>query len=332
MLVVDPAGILAESPRGTNDLYVALTRSTRRLGDPAGRAAAGDAVHCGRVAGRGELVPCVGSPCTGTKLPTQGTRSPGWPCGWRVTVRSGRSCWTGRRCATRSTGRPRTRWSRRSTRSTPITGVRAAVLWGAGGTFCAGADLGAIAGGQANRLEPDGDGPMGPTRMRTRVPVIAAVERVRGGRRAGARAVVRPAGGRAGRHVRRVLPALGRAAHRRRHRTAAAAGRAGPGARHDPHRPAGGRGRGAVLGLADRVVPAGTARPAAEALAAELAALPPVCLRNDRASVYDGAGLPPAEAMAVEFEYGLRTLASGEAAAGATRFTSGAGRHGEQSR
>ncbi len=54
--------------------------------------------------------------------------------------------------------------------------VRAAVLTGAGGTFCAGADLRAVAAGRPNRLEPDGAGPMGPTRMRVRVPVIAAVE------------------------------------------------------------------------------------------------------------------------------------------------------------
>jgi len=53
--------------------------------------------------------------------------------------------------------------------------VRAAVLWGAGGTFCAGADLAGIAAGRANRLEPVGPGPMGPTRMRTRIPVVAAV-------------------------------------------------------------------------------------------------------------------------------------------------------------
>jgi enoyl-CoA hydratase len=81
-------------------------------------------------------------------------------------------------------------------------------------------------------------------------------------------------------------------------------------------------------GLADRVVPAGAARTAAEALAAELAALPPVCLQGDRASVYDAVGLPLDEAMRVEFRHGMRTLASGEAAAGAARFAAGAGRHG----
>jgi enoyl-CoA hydratase len=75
-------------------------------------------------------------------------------------------------------------------------------------------------------------------------------------------------------------------------------------------------------------VPAGGARAAAEALAAELAALPPVCLQGDRASVYDTAGLSLDEAMRVEFGHGMRTLASGEATAGAARFTAGAGRHG----
>jgi len=81
-------------------------------------------------------------------------------------------------------------------------------------------------------------------------------------------------------------------------------------------------------GLADRVVPPGGARAAAEALAAELAALPPVCLQGDRAAVYDTAGLPLDEAMRVEFGHGMRTLASGEAAAGAASFAAGAGRHG----
>src|SRR5438270_6018006 len=53
--------------------------------------------------------------------------------------------------------------------------ARVAVLWGAGGTFCAGADLKAIATERGNRLAPDGDGPMGPTRMTLAKPVIAAV-------------------------------------------------------------------------------------------------------------------------------------------------------------
>ena len=64
VLVVDPAGILAESPRGTNDLYVALTRSTQRLGVLPDGPLPADAVHSGRTGGGGELS--------------------AWPCGWRA--------------------------------------------------------------------------------------------------------------------------------------------------------------------------------------------------------------------------------------------------------
>src|SRR5881394_1641612 len=75
-------------------------------------------------------------------------------------------------------------------------GAHVAVLWGAGGTFCAGADLKAVGGPDGNRAEPDGDGPMGPTRLRLAKPVIAAIagHAVAGG--LGAGPVVRPAGGR----------------------------------------------------------------------------------------------------------------------------------------
>ena len=56
--------------------------------------------------------------------------------------------------------------------------ARVAVLTGAGGTFCAGADLGAVAedGVRRNRLEAEGDGPMGPSRMQLEKPLIAAIE------------------------------------------------------------------------------------------------------------------------------------------------------------
>ncbi len=88
--------------------------------------------------------------------------------------------------------------------------ARVAVLWGEGGTFCAGADLKAIGTARGNRVAPDGDGPMGPTRMRLSKPVIAAVAG-RGRGRAGTRPVVRSAGRGGGRGVRGVLPPLGRA-------------------------------------------------------------------------------------------------------------------------
>jgi enoyl-CoA hydratase len=206
--------------------------------------------------------------------------------------------------------------------------VRAAVLWGAGGTFCAGADLGAIAGGQPNRLQPDGPGPMGPTRMRTRIPVVAAVSgyAVAGGLELALWCDLRVVEQDAtfGVFCRRWGVPLIDGGTVRLPRIV------GQGRALDmilTGRPVGAA-EALSWGLADRVVPAGTARAAAEALAAVLAELPPTCLHNDRASVYEAAGLPEASALAVEFGYGMRTLASGEAAAGAARFTTGAGRHG----
>jgi enoyl-CoA hydratase len=83
----------------------------------------------------------------------------------------------------------------------------------------------------------------------------------------------------------------------------------------------------AAIGLANRVVPAGQALAAAQELATQLAAFPQVCLRSDRASVLDAEGLDEAAALASEFTHGQAALAS-ETAAGAARFTAGAGRHG----
>ena len=101
-----------------------------------------------------------------------------------------------------------------------------AVLTGAGGAFCAGADLKARAAGQRKPYGEDGDGPMGPTRMKLSKPVIAAIEgpAVAGGLEL--RAVVRPARGRAQCHTGRVLPALRRAPDRPRHDSPAAIDRA----------------------------------------------------------------------------------------------------------
>jgi enoyl-CoA hydratase len=82
------------------------------------------------------------------------------------------------------------------------------------------------------------------------------------------------------------------------------------------------------LGLATRVVPSGTARDAAVALATELAALPQVCLRNDRASVYAQWDLPLGDALQREAELGIDTLRAPGAMDGAARFADGAGRHG----
>jgi enoyl-CoA hydratase len=202
-----------------------------------------------------------------------------------------------------------------------------AVLTGAGGTFCAGADLTAFAAGEGNRVAPDGDGPMGPTRLRLGKPVLAAVEgyAVAGGLELALWCDLRVAAEDAvfGVFCRRWgvplvdggtvrlprLVGLGRALD------LILTGRPVPAA--EAH----------AIGLADRVVPAGTARAAAEQLAAELAALPQDCLRHDRLATYEGLDLPAGAALANEFAHGQAALAAG-AQTGAARFAAGAGRHG----
>jgi enoyl-CoA hydratase len=193
-----------------------------------------------------------------------------------------------------------------------------AVLWGAGGTFCAGADLHAVGTPTGNRVDPDGDGPMGPTRLRLSKPVIAAVEgyAVAGGLELALWCDLRVAAEDAtfgvfcrrwgvplidGGTVR--LPrivGLGRALD------LILTGRAVPAA------------EALEMGLVNRVVPAGTARAHAEELAAQLAALPQTCLRNDRLSALESRSLDD------EFRYGLASLEDEMSA----RFRSGAGRHG----
>lgn len=204
-----------------------------------------------------------------------------------------------------------------------------AVLWGAGGSFCAGADLKALASGQTeriNRLTPGGDGPMGPTRMQLSKPVIAAVagHAVAGGlelacwcdlrvieedsvlgvfcRRWGVPLID-------GGTVR--LPRLiglsramdliltGRPVHAE---------------------------EALQIGLANRVVPKGEALTASVALALQIASSPQSCMRADRLSALASLDRPELEAMAEEFQRGTAVLA--EALPGALRFAEGAGRHG----
>jgi enoyl-CoA hydratase len=210
-----------------------------------------------------------------------------------------------------------------------------AILHGAGGQFCAGADLRAVAGGigentRANPLNHDmnADGPMGPTRLQLRKPVIAAVEghAVAGGLELALWCDMRVAGSTAlfGVYCRRFgvplidggtvrLPRLigeSRALDLILTGRAVAADEA------------------LALGLANRVVPAGEALTAAFALARQIAAFPQQCLRNDRASVAAQHGLALRDALAQEFALGLETLKSGESVSGAQRFAEGTGRHG----
>ncbi|MEV5150980.1 crotonase/enoyl-CoA hydratase family protein [Streptomyces werraensis] len=204
--------------------------------------------------------------------------------------------------------------------------ARAAVLWGEGGTFCAGADLKALGTERANRVAEDGDGPMGPTRLRLSKPVIAAVSghAVAGGLELALWCDLRVAEEDAvfGVFCRRWgVPLidggtvrLPRLIGTSRAMDMILTGRPVPAA------------EAYAMGLANRVVPVGRARAEAEELAASLARFPQACLRSDRASVLEQEGLGEEEALAAELRHGAAVLA--ESLEGAARFASGAGRHG----
>jgi enoyl-CoA hydratase/carnithine racemase len=204
-----------------------------------------------------------------------------------------------------------------------------AVLTGAGGHFCAGADLKAISDGmRLNRLDETGDAPMGPTRMLLSKPVIAAVAgyAVAGGLELSLFCDLRVVEKSAvfGVFCRRWgvplidggtirLPRLiglsraldliltGRPLH---------------------------ADEAYAIGLANRVVDNGTSRQEAEKLARELSSFPQTCLRNDRLSAYEQFGLDLGEAFLNEFRHGMETIRSGEILQGSKQFATGKGRHG----
>jgi len=205
--------------------------------------------------------------------------------------------------------------------------LRVGVLAGAGDTFCAGADLKAFAEGHPNQLEPVGDGPMGPTRMLLGKPVIAAINgyAVAGGLELALWCDLRVMEEDAivGVFCRRWgIPLIDGGTVRlpRLIGLSRALDLVLTGRPVDAQ-------EALAMGLANRVVPKGAARQAAEALAGELAQLPWECLRSDRLSAYEQADMPFEQALANEFQHGLGVLRAG-AVEGARRFASGAGRHG----
>jgi enoyl-CoA hydratase len=206
--------------------------------------------------------------------------------------------------------------------------AKVGVLFGDHGQFCAGADLKAIASGRPNRLAPDGDGPLGPTRMVLDKPVIAAIagHAVAGGLELALWCDLRVAEEDAvlGVFCRRFgVPLIDGG-------TVRLPQIVGLGRALDlvlTGRPVGAR-EALAIGLVDRVVPTGQARQAALALAREIAAFPQACMRSDRRSVYANLGAPLAEALRREFELGLQAIGSGELVDGARAFDAGKGRHG----
>jgi enoyl-CoA hydratase len=202
-----------------------------------------------------------------------------------------------------------------------------AVLWGEGGTFCAGADLKALGTERGNLLSESGPGPMGPTRMRRTKPVIAAVagHAVAGGLELALWCDLRVAARDAvfGVFCRRWgVPLIDGGTFRlprligiSQAMDMVLTGRAVEA--EEAHR----------MGLANRLVPVGEERSAAETLAADIARLPQTCMRHDRLSLLEQDGMTEADALAGEWAHGQVSLAA-DAAHGAARFTAGAGRGG----
>jgi enoyl-CoA hydratase len=191
-----------------------------------------------------------------------------------------------------------------------------AILTGAGGNFCAGADLKAF----NNRLNPEGDAPMGPTRMRLSKPVIAAVEgyAVAGGLELAIWCDLRVASRTAtfGVFCRRFgvpLIDLGtvrlpRLIGQSRALDMILTGRSVSGD------------EALTMGLSNRVTEPGLALDGAFDLAQEIAKHPQTCMRSDRLSVYEQWGMSTDDAARNEFRLGMQVIESGESKEGAQRF------------
>ncbi|MGD0673087.1 MAG: crotonase/enoyl-CoA hydratase family protein [Candidatus Binatus sp.] len=204
-----------------------------------------------------------------------------------------------------------------------------AILTGAGGTFCAGADLKAVATDRGNRVTENGDGPLGCTRMLLSKPVIAAVEgfAVAGGIELALWCDLRVAARDAifGVYCRRFgVPLvdggtirLPRLIGMSRAMDMILTGRGVSGE------------EAFAMGLANRVVEPGTALAQARELGKQIAGFPQRCMRSDRMSAYEGWTLALDDALKNEYRHGIETIRSGETRAGAERFASGVGRHGK---
>lgn len=205
-----------------------------------------------------------------------------------------------------------------------------AVLYGEYGTFCAGADLKAVAAEEGmNSLSIEGDGPMGPSRMVLSKPVIAAIagHAVAGGLELALWCDLRVVEQSAvlGVYCRRWgVPLIDGGTIRLPrligHSRAMDLILTGRGVSAE---------EALQMGLANRVVADGTALDAALALAQQLAQFPQNCLRSDRLSAYEQWGLSLEDALGNEFQRGMQVIASRETVTGASRFAAGKGRHGD---
>ena len=207
-------------------------------------------------------------------------------------------------------------------------GLSVAILTGAGGTFCAGADLKAVAAGEQRRLSEDATAPLGPTRLLLSKPVLAAVEghAVAGGLELALWCDLRVAAADAvfGVFCRRFgVPLLDLGTIRLPRLI---------GHSHAMDLILTGRGvhgeEALRMGLVNRLVPTGQALETAVSLAHELARFPQRCLRSDRLSAYEQWSLSYEEALRNELRRGIEVIESGETASGATSFARGQGRHG----
>jgi len=205
--------------------------------------------------------------------------------------------------------------------------ARVGVFCGQDTGFCAGADLKGVARGEGNRTAPDGDGPMGPSRMLLSKPVIGAItgHAVAGGLELALWCDMRVAEEEAilGVYCRRWGVPLIDGGTVRLPRLI--------GLGHAMDLILTGRGVSAqealAMGLVNRVVPKGQARGAAVELAHQLTKFPQVCMNSDRFSAYEQFGMSLDEAIANEFKRGMDALKK-EAVSGATRFAQGKGRGG----